>query len=69
MTIKELVKPEGLEVSANDMTSEGTTTMAGEPSSQSSLPKDLLSSDPQPGKGIKILYILSLSSLLLTLML
>ena len=36
--IKELVQPEGLEVSA--------TTVTREPSSQSSLPKDLPSSDP-----------------------
>jgi len=40
--IKELVQPEGLKVSATGMISEGTTTMAREPSSQSSLPKDLL---------------------------
>ena len=43
--IKELVLPDGLEVPANGMISEGTTTTAGEPSSQSSLPKDLPSLD------------------------
>jgi len=67
--IKKLVQPEGLEVYVASMISEGTTTMAGEPSSQSSLSKDLPSLDPQLGKRIKILYIPSFSSLLLTLML
>ena len=38
--IKELVQPEGLEVSTIGKISEGTITTAGEPSSQSSLPKD-----------------------------
>jgi len=63
--IKELVQPEGLEVPATVMISEGTTTTVGEPFSQSSLPKDLPSLDPQLGKRIMILYILSFSLLLL----
>ena len=67
--IKELVQPEGLEVLTTGMISESTTTTAREPSSQSNLPKDLLSLDLQLGKRIKNLYILSFSSLLLTLML
>jgi len=61
--IKELVQTEGVEVPAT------TTTTTREPSSQSSLSKDLPSLDPQLDKRIKILYILSFSSLLLTLML
>ena len=52
--IKELVQPEGLEVSASCMISEGTTTVTGETSSQSSLPKNLPTLDPQLGKRIKI---------------
>jgi len=36
-TIKKLVQSEGLEVSATGMILEGTTTTAGEPSSQSNL--------------------------------
>jgi len=64
--IKELVQPGGLEVPATGTISEGTTTMTGEPSSQSSLSKDLSSLDPQLGNNIKILCILSLSLLLLT---
>ena len=67
--IKELVQPEGLEVLATGMTSEGTTTMIGEPSSQSSLLKDLLSSDPQLGKRIKMIYVFLFSLLFLTSML
>jgi len=67
--IKKLVQLEGLEVSATGMISEGTTTLTGESSSQSNLPKDLPSSDSQLGKRIKILYILPFSSLLLTMML
>jgi len=67
--IKELVQPEGLEVPATGMISEGTTITAGEPSSQSILSKDLPSLDPQLGKRIKILHILPFSSLLLILML
>ena len=67
--IKELVQPESLEVSATGIISDGTTTMVGEHSSQSSLSKDLLSLDPQLGKRIKILYILPFLSLLLTLIL
>ena len=67
--IQELVQPEGLEVPDTGMTSEGTNTMTGEPSSQSSLPKDLPSLDSQLGKRIKILYILPFSSLLLILIL
>ena len=43
--IMKLVQPEGLEVSATGMLSEGTATVVGEPSSQSSLPKDLLFSE------------------------
>ena len=65
--IKELVQPRGLEVPATGTISEGTTTVTRETSSQSSLPKDLPSSDSQLGKRIKIPYILSLSLLLLTL--
>ena len=67
--IKELVKPESLEVSATGIISDGTTTMVGEHSSQSSLSKDLLSLDSQLGRRTKILHILSFSSLLLTLIL
>ena len=67
--IKELVQPKDLEVSATDTISEGITTVTGELSSKSSLPKDLPSSDPQISKKIKILCILSFSSLLLLLML
>ena len=67
--IKELVQHEGLEVPANGMASEGTTTTAGEPSSQSSLLKDLPSLDSQLGKRVQILYVLLFSSLLLTSML
>ena len=37
------------------MISEGTTTKAGEPSSQSSLPKDLLFLDSQLGKRVHTL--------------
>ena len=64
--IKELVQLGGSEVPATGTILEGTTTMIGEPSSHSSLPKDLPSSDPQLGKRIKISYILPLSLLLLT---
>jgi len=39
--IKELVQLGGLEVPAIGTIPEGTITMIGEPSSQSSLPKDL----------------------------
>ena len=63
---KEPTHPGGSEVPNTGTIPEGTTTMTGKPSSQSSLPKDLTSSDPQLGKKIKILYILSLSLLLLT---
>jgi len=55
--IKKLVQPEGLGVSA--------TIVTEEPSSKSSLPKNLPSSDSQLDKRIKILYILSFLSLLL----
>jgi len=64
--IKALFQPEGLEVPATVMISEGTTSTVGEPSSQSNLPKDLPSSDPQLGNRIKILYILPFSLLLIT---
>ena len=47
--IKELTQPEGLEFPATGMTFEGITTVTWELSSQSSLPKDLPSSDPQLG--------------------
>ena len=67
--IKELVQPEGLEVPANGMILEGTTTTAGEPSSQSNLPKDLPFLDSQLDKRTMILHILSFSSILLTSML
>ena len=67
--IKELAQSEGIEVPATGMILEGTATTAGEPSSQSSLPKDLPSSDHQLGKRTKILHILPFSSLLLTSML
>ena len=40
--IKELTQQEGLEVPVTGMILEGITTMTTEPSSQSSLPKDLL---------------------------
>ena len=43
--IKELVQSEGLEVPATWMILEGITAVIGEPSSQSSLSKDLPSSD------------------------
>ena len=42
--IKELAQPEGLEVPTAGMILEGITTVIGEPSSQSSLPKDLFGS-------------------------
>jgi len=58
-------QPERLEVPTTGMTSEGITTATEEPSSHSSLPKDLSSLDPQLGKRIKILYILPFSSSLL----
>ena len=44
--IKELVQSEGLKVFSTGTISEGTITVTGEPSSQSSLPKDLPSPDP-----------------------
>jgi len=53
--IKELVRPEGFEVFASGKISEGTTTVTGEPSSQSNLLKDLPSLDSQLDKRIKIL--------------
>jgi len=52
--IQELAQPEGLEVPATGMLRESVTTVTREPSSQSSLPKVLLSSDPQLGKRIKM---------------
>jgi len=52
--IQELAQPEGLEVPATGMFLEGITTVIGEPSSQSSLPKDLPSLDPQLGKRTKM---------------
>ena len=64
---KELIQLGGLEVPATRILREGVTTVTGEPSSQSGLPKNLLSLDPQLGKRIKILYILPFLSLLLTL--
>jgi len=64
--IKELAQTESLEVSATGMILEGITTVTREPLSQSSLPKDLPSLDPQLGKRTRILHILSFSSLLLT---
>ena len=67
--IKELVQPEGPEVPTTGMIFEGMTTTAGEPSSQSSLPKDLLSLDSQLGRRTKILHIILFSSLLLTMIL
>ena len=67
--IKELAQPKVLEVPATGMILEGITTVTGEPSSQSSLPKDLPSSDPQLGKRTRILHILLFSLLLLTSML
>ena len=60
--IKELVQPNGLEVFAIEMILESTTTTAGEPSSQSNLPKDLPSLDPQFSKRTKILHRLTFSS-------
>jgi len=63
---EELTQPRGFEVPTTSTILEGTTTMIGEPSSQSSLPKDLPSSVSQLGKRIKIPYILPLSLLLLT---
>ena len=63
---EKLTQPRGFEVPTTHTISEGTTTMIGEPSSPSSLLKVLPSSVPQRGKRIKILYILSLSLLLLT---
>ena len=62
---EELTQPRGFEVPNTSTIPEGTTTMIGEPSSQSSLPKDLPSSVPRLGKRIKIPYILPLSLLLL----
>jgi len=67
--IKKLAQPKDLEIPATRMTLEGITTVTGEPSSQSSLVKDLPSSDPHLVKRAKIFYILLFSSLLLTLML
>ena len=67
--IKKLAQLEGLEVPATGMILEGMTTVIGEPSSQSSLPKDLQSSDLQLSKRTRILHILLFSLLLLTSML
>ena len=67
--IQELAQLEGFEVLATGMLLEGITIVVGEPSSQSSLPKDSPSSDPQLSKRTRILHILPLSSLLLTSML
>ena len=67
--IQEVAQPEGLEVPATGILREGETTMTGEPSSQSGLPKDLPSLDPQLGKRTKMCHILPFSLLLLTLML
>jgi len=64
--IEELVRLGGLEVPATCTIPEGTTTVTGEPSSKSSLPKDLPYSDSQLGKRIKIPYILPFSLSLLT---
>ena len=64
--IKELVQLGGLEVPATSTIPEGTITMIGEPSTQSSLLKDLPFLDPHLGNRIKISYILSFSLLLLT---
>ena len=64
--IEELVQSGDLEVPTTGTVPVGTTTMIGEPSSPSSLPKDLPSSVPQLDKRIKIPNILSLSLLLLT---
>jgi len=44
--IKELAQPEGLEIPAIGIILEGITTVTEEPSSQSSLPKNLPSSYP-----------------------
>ena len=60
--IKEMVHPEGLEVPATGMIFEGTTTTAGEPSSQSSVPIDLSSVNSHLGKRVQILYALPFSS-------
>ena len=67
--IQELAQPEGLEVLTTGMLREGITTVAGDPSSQSGLLKDLPSSDPQLGKRTKMCHILLFSLLLLTSML
>ena len=67
--IQELAQPEGLEVPAIETIREGTTTVTREPSSQSGLPEDLPSLDPQLGKRTKMCHILPFSLLLLTLML
>jgi len=67
--IQELAELEGLEVPTTGMLLEGITTVTGELSSQSSLPKDLSSSDPHLGKITRIFHILQFSSSLLTLIL
>ena len=64
--IQKLAQPKGLEVPTTGMLFEGITTVIGEPSSQSSLPKDFSSSDPQLGKRTKMCHILLSPSLLLT---
>ena len=51
------------------MPHEGATAEIGEPSSPSGLSRDLSSSNPQLGKRIQTCWILSFSSLPLTLML
>ena len=67
--IQELAQQEGLEAPATRMPHEGGTTEVGEPSSPSGLSRDLPFSDPQLSKRIQTFWILSFSSLPLTLML
>ena len=64
--IQEVAQPEGLEVPAIGILREGEITMTGEPSSQSGLPKDLPSLDPQLHKRTKMCHILLFSLLLPT---
>ena len=60
--IKELVQPESLKVPAAGMITDDTTTIVGEPLSQSSLPIDLSSVNSHLGKRVQILYALPFSS-------
>jgi len=49
--IQELAQQEGVEVLTTEMPQERATTEVGEASTLQDLPRNLPSSDPQPGKG------------------